>query len=105
MLHASAKITRTSTAAAVSLSSSPSSLDELTVEEIRQQQISNDIFTTLQIPDRLREKMERKGIRELLPIQVASYPRIVAGKDTVLQAPTGQGKTCEFCATYRFGKF
>ena len=48
------------------------------------------------IPRTLADQMMKKEIISLLPIQTKSFLRIHEGLDTVLQAPTGQGKTLAF---------
>ena len=50
----------------------------------------------LKIPPFLAEKMVRRGITSLLPIQAKSFERIYNGDDVVLQSPTGSGKTLAF---------
>ena len=48
------------------------------------------------IPLFLAEKMVRRDITSLLPIQAKSFARIFKGEDAVLQSPTGSGKTLAF---------
>jgi superfamily II DNA/RNA helicase len=48
------------------------------------------------IPASLQSRMVKRGIDSLLPSQVASFQRIYAGGDAVLQAPTGSGKTLAY---------
>lgn len=48
------------------------------------------------IPLFLAEKMVRRDITSLLPIQAKSFERIFNGEDAVLQSPTGSGKTLAF---------
>lgn len=55
--------------------------------------VSKDIAS---FPATLRDKMIEKKITSLLPIQTASYAHIVSGKDAVVHAPTGSGKTLSY---------
>ena len=48
------------------------------------------------IPQFLAEKMIRRDVTSLLPIQAKSFERIYDGDDVVLQSPTGSGKTLAF---------
>eukprot|EP00977_Amphora_coffeiformis_P017759 scaffold5886_cov161-Amphora_coffeaeformis.AAC.10 len=48
------------------------------------------------LPQYLQQSLKNKGMTRMLPIQQASFVRIWQGRDTVLQAPTGQGKTLAF---------
>ncbi len=45
------------------------------------------------IPERIREVLEERGIRELTPPQLEAIPRILTGESLLLIAPTGVGKT------------
>ena len=47
-------------------------------------------------PATLQEKMARRGVTCLLPIQSASFRHVQQGKDAVLHAPTGSGKTLAY---------
>ena len=48
------------------------------------------------LPQHIQQNVKNKGMTRMLPIQQASFIRIWQGHDTVLQAPTGQGKTLAF---------
>ncbi len=45
------------------------------------------------IPERIREVLRERGIRELTPPQLEAIPRILRGESLLLIAPTGIGKT------------
>lgn len=47
-------------------------------------------------PVKLQEKLARRGVTSLLPIQSASFRHIQEGNDAVLHAPTGSGKTLAY---------
>jgi superfamily II DNA/RNA helicase len=47
-------------------------------------------------PVKLQEKLARRGVTSLLPIQSASFQHIQTGNDAVLHAPTGSGKTLAY---------
>ena len=47
----------------------------------------------MKLDPRLRAALERRGLAEPTPAQVAAWPPIAAGKHTLLIAPTGVGKT------------
>jgi len=53
--------------------------------------------TTLdQLSDVLRKAVARAGWTSLMPVQARAIPRILAGRDTMIQARTGSGKTGAF---------
>lgn len=43
------------------------------------------------------EALKNRGIEDLFPIQAATFETIMAGKDLIARARTGQGKTLAFC--------
>ena len=49
-----------------------------------------------QLPDRLREAVARPGWTSLMPVQSQAIPYLLAGRDLVIQARTGSGKTAAF---------
>ena len=49
-----------------------------------------------QLPDRLREAVGRPGWTSLMPVQSQAIPYLLAGRDLVIQARTGSGKTAAF---------
>ncbi len=53
--------------------------------------------TTLDtLPDRLRTAVSHPGWTELMPVQAQGIPYLLAGRDLVIQARTGSGKTAAF---------
>lgn len=53
-------------------------------------------FKDLKIQSEIKRALEAMGYEEMTPIQEASLPVIIEGKDVIAQAPTGTGKTCCF---------
>jgi superfamily II DNA/RNA helicase len=53
-------------------------------------------FADLGIRSRTLSSLTSQGILELLPIQERAIPTLFAGRDAVIQAPTGSGKTLGF---------
>jgi superfamily II DNA/RNA helicase len=53
-------------------------------------------FVDLGVPAVLSAVLERSGIATAFPIQVATLPDSLAGRDVCAQAPTGAGKTLAF---------
>ncbi len=53
-------------------------------------------FTTLALPPSCHENLERLGYLEMTPVQAASLPHVLAGKDLIVQAKTGSGKTAAY---------
>jgi ATP-dependent RNA helicase DbpA len=53
-------------------------------------------FATLPLSPSTLENLERLGYREMTPIQAASLPAALLGKDLIAQAKTGSGKTAAF---------
>jgi ATP-independent RNA helicase DbpA len=53
-------------------------------------------FSTLPLPPATLANLERLGYTSMTPIQAASLPLALAGKDLIAQAKTGSGKTAAF---------
>jgi len=53
-------------------------------------------FRDLGVPTPLVERLEASGIKSPFPIQEATLPDALAGRDVVGRAPTGSGKTLAF---------
>ena len=56
-------------------------------------------FTTLPLNPAMQENLQRLGYVEMTPIQAASLPAALLGKDLIAQAKTGSGKTAAFALT------
>jgi ATP-independent RNA helicase DbpA len=57
---------------------------------------SSHSFGTLALSPAMLANLERLGYREMTPIQAASLPPALLGKDLIAQAKTGSGKTAAF---------
>jgi ATP-independent RNA helicase DbpA len=53
-------------------------------------------FSTLPLADHVLANLQRLGYEQMTPIQAASLPLALAGKDLIAQAKTGSGKTAAF---------
>ncbi len=53
-------------------------------------------FSTLPLPPHVLENLQKLGYERMTPIQAASLPLALAGKDLIAQAKTGSGKTAAF---------
>ncbi|MGD8215936.1 DEAD/DEAH box helicase [Aestuariimicrobium sp. Y1814] len=53
-------------------------------------------FSTLGLPDEIVAMLTKRGITEPFPIQVATIPDALAGRDVLGRARTGSGKTLAF---------
>ena len=53
-------------------------------------------FSTLPLPPAALENLSRLGYVEMTPIQAASLPAALQGRDLIAQAKTGSGKTAAF---------
>ena len=53
-------------------------------------------FAELGVPAHLCATLARRGINEPFPIQAATLPDVLAGRDVAGKAPTGSGKTLAF---------
>ncbi len=56
-------------------------------------------FSSLPLPPQVLANLERLGYAQMTPIQAASLPMALAGKDVIAQAKTGSGKTAAFALT------
>ncbi|MES3004268.1 MAG: ATP-dependent RNA helicase DbpA [Pseudomonadota bacterium] len=59
-------------------------------------QVPQTLFNTLPLPPATLENLTRLGYHEMTPIQAASLPSALLGKDLIAQAKTGSGKTAAF---------
>jgi len=55
-----------------------------------------DSFARLSLAPHVRQNLDRLGYTRMTPIQAASLPLALAGKDLIAQAKTGSGKTAAF---------
>ncbi len=53
-------------------------------------------FGSLPLPPAMLENLQRLGYLQMTPIQAATLPLALAGKDLIAQAKTGSGKTAAF---------
>ncbi|HVE51862.1 MAG TPA: DEAD/DEAH box helicase, partial [Ramlibacter sp.] len=53
-------------------------------------------FSTLSLPAAALQNLQRLGYETMTPIQAASLPLALAGRDVIAQAKTGSGKTAAF---------
>ena len=53
-------------------------------------------FGRLPLPPAVLANLQRLGCERMTPIQAASLPLALAGKDLIAQAKTGSGKTAAF---------
>jgi superfamily II DNA/RNA helicase len=53
-------------------------------------------FAQLGLPDALVRALSKRGITEPFPVQIATIPDALAGRDVSGKAPTGSGKTLAF---------
>ncbi|WP_197457381.1 ATP-dependent RNA helicase DbpA [Crenobacter luteus] len=55
-----------------------------------------DLFSSLPLPAAQLANLERLGYATMTPIQAASLPALLAGRDLIARAQTGSGKTAAF---------
>ena len=55
-----------------------------------------DDFSSLPLSPALRQGVDALGYTTPTPVQAASLPHVLAGRDLIAQAPTGSGKTLAF---------
>jgi len=58
--------------------------------------LSNISFTDFDLPESLMQGIEETGFKQCTPIQAATLPLTLAGRDIAGQAQTGTGKTAAF---------
>ncbi|WP_088330552.1 ATP-dependent RNA helicase DbpA [Lacimicrobium sp. SS2-24] len=56
----------------------------------------NQAFSSLSLPQNVLANLDSLGYHSMTPIQAASLPHILKGKDVIAQASTGSGKTVAF---------
>ncbi len=59
-------------------------------------QATGPSFSTLPLPPAMQANLQQLGYLAMTPIQAASLPLALAGKDLIAQAKTGSGKTAAF---------
>jgi len=57
---------------------------------------STTTFTDLNLPEPLQQALREAGIHKPFPIQIATIPDAIAGRDVLGRAQTGSGKTLAF---------
>ena len=68
----------------------------LLLDRARPADSSGPAFATLPLPDHVLANLLRLGYASMTPVQAASLPLALAGKDLIVQAKTGSGKTAAF---------
>ena len=58
--------------------------------------MDNKKFTDFYFSEEILKGVERMGFSDLTPVQVETFTPFLKGKDVIVQAPTGTGKTCAF---------
>src|SRR3954451_13458973 len=58
--------------------------------------MSSPTFAALGVPARISDGLEARGIATPFPVQSATLPDALAGRDVCGRAPTGSGKTIAF---------
>lgn len=53
-------------------------------------------FSSLNLPQSMLDNLKQIGYSDMTPIQAASLPEIITGKDLIAKAKTGSGKTAAF---------
>ncbi|KAL9261726.1 DEAD-box ATP-dependent RNA helicase 7-like protein [Drosera capensis] len=68
------------------------------IEDSEEEEVveAENALRKFRISEPLRNALEKKGIKALFPIQALTFEHILAGKDLVGRARTGQGKTLAF---------
>ena len=58
--------------------------------------MSKNTFSQLSLKPQLLTRLQALGFDEMTPVQAASLPGSLDGKDIIAQASTGSGKTAAF---------
>ena len=58
--------------------------------------LTGPLFSSLPLPPAALANLQQLGYERMTPIQAASLPLALAGKDVIAQAKTGSGKTAAF---------
>lgn len=58
--------------------------------------MDNKKFTDFYFSEEILKGVERMGFNDLTPVQAETFTPFLKGKDVIVQAPTGTGKTCAF---------
>ncbi len=58
--------------------------------------MDNKKFTDFNLSEEILKGVERMGFNDLTPVQAETFTPFLEGKDIIVQAPTGTGKTCAF---------
>ena len=58
--------------------------------------MDNKKFTDFYFSEEILKGVERMGFSDLTPVQAETFTPFLKGKDVIVQAPTGTGKTCAF---------
>ena len=53
-------------------------------------------FSSFSLPEFLDKTLKKIGLKQPTPVQAATIPHIMAGRNVVAQSPTGSGKTASF---------
>src|SRR3954451_8840036 len=61
--------------------------------------VASTRFSNLPLGPAVQDNLQRLGYVEMTPIQAASLPAALLGKDLIAQAKTGSGKTAAFALT------
>ncbi|MGB0361252.1 MAG: DEAD/DEAH box helicase, partial [Endozoicomonas sp.] len=54
------------------------------------------LFSDLELHERVQKALAESGFTEATPVQEQTLPLILAGKDLMVSAETGSGKTAAF---------
>ena len=58
--------------------------------------MSENLFSKLALKPQLLTRLDAMGFDTMTPVQAASLPSLISGKDVIAQASTGSGKTAAF---------